>query len=358
MSKTGIIFLNFGGPQNEEELEPFLAALFADVLPVPGLLKGLASQTIAKRRSKSVGENYKEIGWSPLVPVTMEQVDHIKRALGDDHPPIAVGMQYTEPSMAAALDELAEQGVDQLVAISMYPHWSFATSGSAYQMLHEALRATGRAHWPVHHAPAFFDRAPYIRALANTIRQGVEAMSGDEEIHLVFTPHGLPVSYIRRGDPYVEHVHESVRRVLLELEWTGPAHVGWQSRVGPVQWLGPSTESVLEKLGKQGVKRVCMVPIAFVSDHIETLHEIDIEYAEVAHEFGITSFGRAPAIGVESGFIECLADLARHGMSQMKRYSCARCLLPKPDSHRRQKSCPNCKFQFPEYMREALPGST
>lgn len=358
MDKVGVLFINFGGPQGPDELEPFLRNLFADVLPLPDAVKGLAIPPIARRRSRTVGENYEMIGWSPLVPVTLRQVEAVRDALGPDAPPVAIGMQYTAPTLHQALDELAGQGVERLVAVAMFPHWSFATTGSAYQMLHEALAETGRSHWPVHHAPAFFDRTSYLEALAATIRDGVASLDGEGPVHLVFTPHGLPVSYLRRGDPYPDQVRESVRRVIEILDWQDPFSVGWQSRVGPVRWLTPATEDVLTDLGQQGTRRVCMVPIAFVSDHIETLHEIDIEYAEVAHEAGITHFGRAPALDLQPGFVTCLADLVRDGLAHFSRYSCARCLLPKPDAHRRRKSCPNCRFKFPTYMQQALPESS
>lgn len=358
MPETGVLFINFGGPQGPGELEPFLRALFNDVLPFPGPLKGLAVPAIARRRSKTVQENYEMIGWSPLVPVTLKQVDAVRQALGPDAPPIAVGMQYTAPSLATALDELDAQGVTQLVAVAMFPHWSFATTGSSYQMLHEALAATGRAHWSVHHAPPFFDHPAYLRALGDTIEEGVASLDGEGPVHLVFTPHGLPLSFMRRGDPYADQVRESVRRVIAAIGWDQPYSVGWQSRVGPVKWLAPATEEVLADLGRQGVQRVCLVPIAFVSDHIETLHEIDIEYAEAAHEAGIPHFGRAPALDTRPGFVECLADLVNDGIARFSNYRCARCLLPKPDSHRRRKSCSNCRFEFPQYMREALPESS
>jgi len=357
VDRPGVLFINFGGPQGPDELEPFLRNLFDDVLPLPNLVKSVAVPAIASRRSKTVGENYAEIGWSPLVPMTLKQVDAVRQALGSDAPPIAVGMQYTAPTLEQALDELDELGVDRLVAIAMFPHWSFATIGSAFEMLHEALEATGRAHWPVHHAPAFYDHPRYLDALASTITRGVESLDGQGPVHLLFTPHGLPLSLIRKGDPYPDHVRETVRRVIDHLGWTDPVHVGWQSRVGPVKWLEPSTEQVIRDLGQAGAERVCMVPIAFVSEHIETLHEIDIEYAEVAHHAGISHYGRAPALDLEQGFVDCLAALVQDGLAHFSNHRCARCLLPKPDQHRRRATCSNCRFTFPRYMREALPES-
>jgi protoporphyrin/coproporphyrin ferrochelatase len=357
IERPGVLFINFGGPQRREELEPFLRNLFDDVLPLPQGVKGLALPAIARRRAASVAENYEMIGWSPLVPVTLDQVQAVRDELADDSLPVTVGMQYTAPTLNEALRELAAEGVDSVIAVAMFPHWSFATTGSSFDMLHQALRDDGLSHWPVHFAPAFHAHPDYIEALASTIRRGVADLPGEGPIHLVFTPHGLPVSYLRRGDPYLDHVHESVRRVIAHLGWDGPVHVGWQSRVGPVRWLTPATEDVLRQIGAAGGQRVCLVPVAFVSEHIETLHEIDIEYAEVAHQAGIAHFGRAPALGMEPGFIRCLADLVRQGLERFGRYTCARCLLPRPDSHRRRRVCPNCRFETPTYLRESLPES-
>jgi ferrochelatase len=172
-------------------------------------------------------------------------------------------------------------------------------------------------------------------------------------VHLVFTPHGLPVSFVQgRGDPYPDHVRTTVRATLAHLGWTGPAHVGWQSRVGPVAWLEPSTPTVLDAIARSGGRRVCLVPVSFASEHIETLHEIDIEYREHAHAVGIPHFGRAPAIGEHPRFVEALADLVREATADLSRYACVRCLLPKTEAHRKRATCPNCRFSFPPFLRE------
>ncbi len=355
----GVALLDFGGPQGPDELQPFLTNLLFDVLPGPRAVRALAAPTLARMRSSSVAPNYEEIGWSPLVETHGTQVEALLAELGDDAPPLASGMMYTAPTMDTCLETLRAQGVDHIVAVSMFPHYSLATTHSAFSMLWEAMERAACTDIPVRWMPAYHEDPLYIQALADTIRQGVGAMEGpdDEPVHLLFTPHGLPVSFVAKGDPYPEHIRASVRAVIRELEWEGPYHVGWQSRVGPVQWLVPSTPDVLTELGGAGVKRVCLVPISFASEHIETLHEIDIEYREHATHAGIDHFGRAPALGVNQWFVRCLANQVRQGVASLSRYECVRCLMPKPDSHRRRKRCPSCNFTTPDFLEHGVQDS-
>ncbi len=353
--KLGLAVLDFGGPTGPDGLVPFLTALLEDVLPGPMALKRLVAPTIAKRRSVAVGPNYEMIGWSPLVPTHRAQVEALRDALGDDALPMASGMMFTPPSMGACVDELLGHGVDGIAVLPMFPHYSLATTQAAFSFFWEALVEANAGHLPIRWIPSYFDHPLYIRSVAETIRAGLAAMEGPEEepVHLLFTPHGLPVSWVtKRGDPYPEQIRATVRAVVRELDWKGPWHLGWQSRVGPVQWLVPGTDDVLQQLGASGVTRVCMVPVAFAAEHIETLHEIDIEYAEVAKHAGIGHFGRAPALGTQPDFIACLADRVRDAMGSLRELPCVRCLEPKGDTWRRQGSCVNCRFSVPSYLAD------
>ena len=239
----GLAVVDFGGPQREEELVPFLTLLLADVLPGPKPFKEALAPYLARQRARKVGPNYQQIGWSPLVPTHRRQVAALRAVLPPDLP-VASGMMFTPPTMDEAVRELLTAGVDRLVVLPMFPHYSLATTGAAFAFLWEALERSGRTDLPIRWIPAYPEHPAYVAALADTVRQGVEATPGpaDEPVHLVFTPHGLPVSFVQgRGDPYPDHIRASVRAVLRHLAWTGPAHVGWQSRVGPVAWLTPST---------------------------------------------------------------------------------------------------------------------
>jgi len=352
---TGVVMLDFGGPQSAEELVPFLTELLQDVLPGPMWLRRIVAPRVASARSKRVQPDYERIGWSPVVPTHHRQVEAL-RLLIDPALPIASGMLFTPPTMDDAVAHLKAQGVERIVAVPMFPHFSFATTGAAFNFLYQAMERAGCADMPVRWVPAYPEHPDYIAALVETIRAGLAATPGpvDEPIHLLFTPHGLPVSFVDRGDPYPEQIRASVRATVRALEWEGPYRVGWQSRLGPVQWLTPSTPEVLDQLAAEGCKRVCLVPISFASEHVETLQEIDVEYRDHALHAGIPHFGRAPALGSEPRFIEALADLVTHAVASLDRYSCVRCLMPKPEAHRRRKQCPSCHYKFPGWAQHGV----
>jgi ferrochelatase len=352
--KIGVIVANFGGPQREDELVPFLSRLFQDVLPGPAWLKNVFVPSIAKRRARVVGPHYAAIGWSRVISTNELQVAALKDALGSEAPPVATGMMFSAPEFGEAIKELEAQGVDALIVLPMFPHFSLATTNTAFAFLHQALKRTGNAHWPVHYIPAYYDHPLYVRAVAETIRDGLAQMDESGPVELVFTAHGLPVSYpLKRGDPYPEHVRHSVRAIVDQLNWQGPWHIGWQSRIGPVRWLQPSTIQLVEDLGRSGTTRILFVPLSFVSEHIETLYEIDIELSTTARTAGIRDIGRASTLDARPQYIQCLVSLIIEAQAHFHRYTCVRCLVPKPDAHRRQSICRNCHFVFPAYLREA-----
>lgn len=350
----GLAVVDFGGPRADADLVPFLTRLFEDVLPGPGPLKRFAAPLVARRRAEAVREAYRRIGWSPLVPTHERQVAALRARLPASLP-VASGMMFTPPEMDDAVRTLAEAGVDRLVVLPLFPHYSLATTGAAFGFLWEALGRAGHQDWPIRWIPAYPEHDAYLDAVADTVRTGVAATPGDpaDPVHLLFTPHGLPLSFVQgRGDPYPDHVRATVRGVLARLGWTGPAHLGWQSRVGPSAWLTPSTPEVLASLARSGARRVCLVPVSFASEHIETLHEIDHEYRELAAQLGLHHFGRAPALSDHPRFVDALAALVTEAAADLGRYHCVRCLLPKQIEHRSRPACPNCRFVTPPWLRD------
>ncbi len=324
--------------------------LFRQVLPLPEALKPLIVPRLAASRAKKVGPNYQAIGWSPIIPETGRQMSALIDALGEGAPPTAMGMMFSEPSVQDALRELKTQGVDRIVALAMFPHFSLETTVPAFQRVSDGLVAMGEPDLPVHYLPPFYDHPLYIQSLVNTIKRGLQNLPGEGPVHLLFSAHGLPQYVVNKGDPYPDQIRETVRRVITTLEWADPVDLSWQSRVGPTRWLAPSTTEMVSDLGKRGVQRLLFVPVSFVGEHIETLHEIDIELSEHARSAGIPHVGRAPALGLDADFIACLADLTRSALKRFEHYQCVRCLLPKPAEHRRQKTCPNCRFSTPAYL--------
>jgi ferrochelatase len=215
-------------------------------------------------------------------------------------------------------------GVERAVAFTQYPQFSCSTTGSS---LNELWRAAGRTglrdafrwsiidRWPVH--PGF------VEAMTDTVREGLEEFdpAGRDRAVLLFSAHSLPLDVIDRGDAYPQEVGATVQRVVERLGVTNPYLLAYQSDVGPVRWLGPSTERVIRRLGARGEKRVLVVPIAFTSDHIETLSELDREYGEVAHKAGITQYKRAPALNDRPLFLDALADIVREHLASGEVFS-------------------------------------
>ncbi len=347
---AGVLLLNFGGPRSEPELVPFLEELLSDVLPGPAGLARWLGRRLAPRRAARIGAAYAHIGWSPTVPSSLAQAAALSRALGPDAPPIAAGMMFTSPTVQDAVASLLAEGCDELVSVGLFPHWSFATSAAASDRVHDALAALGRSEVRVHHTRAFFAEPAYVEAVAQSIREAAATLGGAGPVHLLFSAHGVPLSFLRRGDPYAEHVREGVRRVVEQLGWKDPYSLAWQSRLGPVKWIGPGTDVELARLGHLGTSRVLVVPVSFVGEHIETLYEIDVEYAELARHAGIEHFGRAAALETSPGFIDGLAAVVNDALARFGSTSCVRCLLPKPEAHRRRVVCPDCGFRAPRHV--------
>lgn len=340
---TGIVMMNLGGPKSLDDVNPFLLKLFADreIIQLP--VQNWLGPFIANRRTKSVQKNYQDIGGgSPILAWTEEQGRGMCERLDVMSPETAphrfyVAFRYIDPTSEDALRRMKEDGVTRAVAFTQYPQFSCATTGSSLNELWRAATNVGLAgdfewsvidRWPVH--PTF------VETMTETVRQGLTRFSDEdrEDVLIVFSAHSLPVSVINRGDPYPAEVGATTHEVMKRLGYAYEYLVSYQSEVGPVPWLGPSTESVIEKLGAKKRKNVLVVPIAFTSDHIETLHELDIEYGELAHEAGIENYVRAPALNGMPRFQDALAEIvAEHlksGEACTKQYGlrCPGCVNP------------------------------
>jgi len=315
---TGIVLLNLGGPKNLDEVGPFLLELFQDreIIQLP--FQKWLGPFIAKRRTPSVRKLYEDIGGgSPIFDWTNVQGQGMVERLDILSPETAphkfyVAFRYIDPFSEDALKQMKADGVKRAIAFTQYQQFSCATTGSSLNELWRAAVRLGMAHefqwsvidrWPTH--PGF------IRAMEKTIHDGLEQFpeEGREDVLLLFSAHSLPLSIIDRGDPYPQEVGASVHEVMKEGEFKNEYLLSYQSEVGPVRWLGPSTEQVIKELGAKGRKNVLVIGIAFTSDHIETLSEIDIEYGRLAKSVGITEFKRTPAFNGEPLFQDALAEI-------------------------------------------------
>lgn len=315
MSDTAVLLLQMGGPDSLEAVRPFLNNLFADreIIRIgPAWLQPFIARMIVNRRTPSVVEKYREIGGhSPIRELTEAQANALATELGI---PCLVGMRYWHPFTEQALRQARDHGIRRLVALSLYPHYSKATSGSSFNDLTRQL-AELDGDFEVIRIPHFFSHPLYIQALVEKIEQGLTRFSDRQQVQLLFSAHSLPQSFIDEGDPYLEHIQTTVR-LVMERFGKVRHHLAFQSRAGPVKWLEPSTDDKLRELAADGCTSLLVVPLSFVSDHIETLHEIDIEYAAEAAKLGISNFQRIESLNSSPTFIRCLADLVRTALQQ------------------------------------------
>jgi ferrochelatase len=318
--KVGIVMFQLGGPDSLEAVAPFLLNLFLDPDIIPmgplGFLRRPLAKLISSRRSVPVRGKYAEIGGrSPIGTLTERQRGALVQALSNEIDPAAViAMRYWLPLTADAVEALRKAGpLDEIVLLPLYPHFSYATTLSS---LKEWRRVYGHPKGgpPERTVSQFYDHPLYIQALAQRIGSVLRQFADSSRIHLVFSAHGLPMSLIEKGDPYPGQIEASVRMVCEEGRKQFP---GWplthllcyQSRVGPSKWLQPPLTGTIERLGSAGVKEILVVPISFVTEHIETLHEINIEAREEARKFGVEVFRMMPAVGDSPLFIAALKDL-------------------------------------------------
>jgi ferrochelatase len=310
--KTAVLLLQMGGPDSLDAVKPFLVNLFSDrdIIRIgPAWLQPLIARIIASRRAPKVEHHYEFIGGkSPLRELTEAQGRALEAELGPGYR-CFVAMRYWRPSTIEALAAIKREGITRVIALSLYPHYSRATTGSSINELKRVLDQAG-VSFQVTYVDRFFDHPRYIDALEEKIREGLAAFHPLAEVELLFSAHSLPQSFIDDGDPYLSHIEETVRLVMERFE-NLTYHLAFQSRAGPVKWLEPATDDMLRHLAAHDVKSLLIVPLSFVSDHIETLYEIDHEYGQMAHELGFSTCRRSPSLNSTPAFIDCLADLVR-----------------------------------------------
>jgi ferrochelatase len=308
--KTAVLLLQMGGPDSLESVEPFLLNLFTDrdIIKIgPSFLQPFIARKIVKKRAPKSAENYRQIGGrSPLLPLTEGQAAALETALGDSYR-CFVAMRYWHPFAAETLAVIQKEGIRKIIAVSLYPHYSRATSGSSFNDLERSLKKCSPP-FDVRSVRQFYDHPLYIQALVEKIEKGLAGFAERSKVQLFFSAHSLPQSFIADGDPYLDHIQATVRLVMERFSDVSH-HLAFQSRAGPVKWLEPSTGDKLKEIAAAGHTDVLMVPLSFVSDHIETLHEIDIEYREEAEHLGITNFHRMESLNDSPLFIHCLAEL-------------------------------------------------
>lgn len=317
MSRIAVVLFNLGGPDDQDSVRPFLFNLFNDpaIIGLPGVLRTPLARLISSRREKGAQANYALMGGgSPLLPETRKQARALEADLvarrPDDRIRTFVAMRYWSPLVAETAAEVAAFQPDEIVLLPLYPQYSTTTTESSFREWRRTYRGSG-----VERTVCCYPAAPgWITTQSELIRAGLEQANG-RPARVLFSAHGIPESLVtRKGDPYQEQVETTVAAIVERLGLSDWA-ICYQSRVGPMKWLGPSTPEAIHQAGQDGVG-VVIAPVAFVSEHIETLVELDIEYAELAHQKGVSPYIRTPTVSVAPAFVGTLAEAALAALSR------------------------------------------
>src|SRR5579883_980558 len=312
-SRLGIILFNLGGPETLNDVQPFLENIFADPdiipLPIKGRLRLWIARKVATSRAKHARGHYEAIGGgSPLRKRTQEQAEALERMLRERTGAdifVRMGMRYWHPFTRDAIEEFRKASVNDIFLLPLYPHYSVTSSGSSFRdwkKLHNEASRTVTQHaadkklFRVQSVKDFYLQPHYIAAISETIDEGIQRFSPEERrsLHLLFSAHGTPASVAERGDPYQRQIKATIEAVMKYRNNDYQHSLAYQSRVGPAKWLKPYTVNTLQLYGSKGMKNILVIPISFVSDHVETLFELNIEVRGIAEKAGITHYEVAP----------------------------------------------------------------
>lgn len=319
--RIAIVLFNLGGPDGPDSVRPFLQNLFSDpaIIQAPGPVRWLLARLISRLRNESAKANYAKMGGgSPLVPETLAQADALKAALGrqaataGDEFKIFLAMRYWHPLVEEAVREVKAFGPDEVVLLPLYPQFSTTTTRSS-------LDAWKKAGGPDARLVCCYPDAPgFVQAHADSVMEAWDKAGRPTPVRVLWSAHGLPKKIVDAGDPYQRHVEETVRAVIPLLPKELEHSICYQSRVGPLEWIGPGTEAEVERAAEDKIG-VIVSPIAFVSEHIETLVELDEEYKELAEELGVPFYLRAPALGSRAAYIDALVELVTRSLASEDR---------------------------------------
>ncbi|MBI5216021.1 MAG: ferrochelatase [Ignavibacteriae bacterium] len=315
--KIAVVLFQLGGPDSLESVEPFLYNLFCDpdIIDFPGafLARKFLARRISRKRAPIAAHHYKEIGGkSPILELTSEQANALQSELDKEiNAKVFVAMRYWHPFTEEVITEMKKEKFDKIILLPLYPQYSKTTTGSSINEWKRQCKRLDYTGIPTETLLNHYNHPLYIEAIVDNIQATLQNFSNlkPETCNLVFSAHGVPVSVISSGDPYQQHIEETVRLVVEKGKWNLPHVLCYQSKVGPAEWLKPSLDDTIHDLAKQGKKNLLIIPIAFVTEHIETLHEINIETREEAEKLGIEQFEMMPALNSSPKFIRCLSQL-------------------------------------------------
>jgi protoporphyrin/coproporphyrin ferrochelatase len=321
--QTGVLLFNLGGPETLQDVRPFLFNLFSDpeiIRIKSNTLRRLLAWTIATARQVKSRNLYRQIGGgSPLRRITEAQAAALRANLnlrGMDTR-IYVGMRCWKPSIEEAVEQILRDRITRLILLPLFPQYSVTTTGSCFKHFETLDQKLGISkQMDIACVRNWFDEPLYIESMADLIREGLSLFAGNggKNVHLLYSAHSIPARYVAEGDPYLEETKQSVALINAKLGIGNTSMLAFQSKVGPVKWLSPSTVDVLNEVGKKHTAKVLVVPVSFVSDHIETLQEIDIQYKELAANAGIKELHRSASLNLYPKFIDALANVVLRAM--------------------------------------------
>ena len=316
--RVAVVLMNLGGPDSLQAVRPFLFNLFKDpaILPLPAPARLALAALISSSRARTAKANYAQMGGaSPLLKETEAQAEAfcaaLARRLPGEEVRTFVAMRYWRPFTGEAARAVADFAPDEVVLLPLYPQFASATTGSSLKAWRKAYRGPGR----VRAVCCWYELEGLIAAHVERIRSWWEAAGKPDKVRVLFSAHGLPERDIQKGDPYRWQVEQTCAAIAARLEWPWDWRVCYQSRVGPLKWIGPSTPEAIAEACEDGMN-VLIDPVAFVSEHVETLVELDRDYAELADRHGCDVYLRARTVGTEPVFIDALAGVAIRALGQ------------------------------------------
>ena len=312
MKKIGVVLMNMGGPDSLDAIEPFLYNLFSDhdIIQIPRLIQKPVAYLISKIRAKKTKEYYEYMGGkSPQKEQTLAQAKALQEALGDKYK-VVVAMRYWHPFTQEALEELFKYELEKIILLPLYPQYSKTTTGSSFNEFFRVFKKFNK-NIPVIKINDFHDHPLYIKAMVENIKKHLP--DNYKDYFFLFSAHSLPEKVIKEGDPYKEQTEKTVKLIMEnfpDVEYT----LAYQSKIGPVKWLEPMTDEVIKNLANKGIENLAVIPVSFVSEHSETLYELDYQYGNLAKEVGIKSYIRIPTLKDNPIFIQALKELVENNV--------------------------------------------
>ncbi len=316
--KIGIVLLNLGGPDSAEAVQPFLYNLFSDPdiinFPLSFLFRKRLAKLISTKRAPKIIEQYNHIGGkSPILDLTTKQANALEKELCRKiNCKVYIAMRYWKPFTEDVLEQIKKDNIDEVILLPLYPQFSVSTTGSSVNEWSKVKRKYPELKdLKVELIETYYTDPNYIDSIIGNINETLKRFPVDrqKDLVLLFSAHGTPIKLVKKGDPYNKHIQETVAEVMKRSGYKQRHYLSYQSKVGPQKWLEPKTPDTIERLASEGVKDILVIPIAFVSDHLETLFEVGIEFRHLAKEKGIEQFEVMPGLNDSPKFISALANL-------------------------------------------------